>query len=206
MQRTLQLLPSSLSGAQIDALRSLAALGSTDVVRALGQLLAALVEGTHPRAHVAPIGTIDKVLATSTDTAFTVHFTVEGGARMRQLIHFTPEGATLMAGLMLGAPLNAPLDAQSTIYASALAEAGNIIVSSYLNGVGAAVGLTLMPSVPHVIVGPLDLATRAAFKAMDEVILLVTDLRLPGVRFAGRIVTAIEEDGVGRLLALSGAR
>src|SRR5580658_46754 len=131
MQRTLQLLPSRLSGTQIDSLRSLAAHGSADVLRALGQLLGAQVEGTHPRAHVATKGTVDKVLATGTDHAFTVHFTIEGGARMRQLIHFTLDGATLMAGLMLGAPLNAPLDAQSAIYESALAEAGNIIVSSY---------------------------------------------------------------------------
>jgi chemotaxis protein CheY-P-specific phosphatase CheC len=206
MQRTLQLLPSLLTGAEIDSLRALAAHGSADVVRALGLLLGAQVEGTHPRAHVAAKGTVDKVLATSSEQAFTVHFTIEGGARMRQLIHFTPDGATLMAGLMLGAPLNAPLDAASTIYESALAEAGNIIVSSYLNGVGAAVGLTLVPSVPHVASGPLDGTTLQAFEGMDEVILLVTDLRLPGVRLAGRIITAIEEDGVGRLLALSGAR
>ncbi len=61
-----------------------------------------------------------------------------------------------------------------------------------------------MPSVPHgVLQGPLDAATLAAFSEMDEMILLVTDLRLPGVRFAGRIITAIEEDGVGRLLTLA---
>ena len=206
MQRTLQLAPSSLTGTQIDSLRSLAAHGSHDVIRALGQLLGAQVEGTHPRAHVAGKGSVAKVLATGSDPTFTVHFTVEGGARMRQLIHFTNEGATLMAGLMLGARLNAPLDTGGKTYASALAEAGNIIVSSYLNGVGAAVGLTLMPSIPHVINGPLDAATLSAFEGMGEVILLVTDLRLPGIRFAGRIITAIEEDGVGRLLALSGGK
>jgi len=204
MQRTLQLQPSRLSGSQIDSLRSLAAHGTADVLRALGQLLGAHIEGTHPRAHIASPGTVAKVLAAGSEEAFTVHFTVEGGARMRQLIHFTHDGALLMAGLMLGAPLNAPLDPKSSVYVSALAEAGNIIVSSYLNGVGASVGLTLMPSVPHVLQGPLDAATLAAFAEMDEMILLVTDLRLPGVRFAGRIITAIEEDGVGRLLSLAG--
>jgi len=199
MQRTLQLQPSRLSGSQIDSLRSLAAHGTADVLRALGQLLGAHIEGTHPRAHIASPGTVAKVLAAGSEEAFTVHFTVEGGARMRQ-----HDGALLMAGLMLGAPLNAPLDPKSSVYVSALAEAGNIIVSSYLNGVGASVGLTLMPSVPHVLQGPLDAATLAAFAEMDEMILLVTDLRLPGVRFAGRIITAIEEDGVGRLLSLAG--
>ena len=200
--RTLQLRPGALTGEQIDALRTLGAHGTHDALRALGALLAAPVEGTHPRAHVAPRGLIDKVLAAGPEETFAIHFTIEGAARMRQLIHFTPVGAMLMAGLLLGAPVNAPLDRRSAVYQSSLAEAGNIIVSSYLNGVGAAVGLTLLPSVPHVIEGPLDRAARTAFAEMDEVILLVTDLRLPGVRIAGRIVTAIEEDGVGRLLSL----
>ena len=70
---------------------------------------------------------------------------------------------------------------------------------------GAATGMTLVPSVPHLAVGPLEAATKAAFAEMDEALLLVTDLRLPGVRFAGRIVTAPEEDSLARLLSALGA-
>ena len=40
---------------------------------------------------------------------------------------------------------------------------------------------------------------------LDSVLLLVTDLRLPGVRFAGRIVAAPETDSLARLLKLLGA-
>ncbi|MBS2025149.1 MAG: hypothetical protein JST92_22340, partial [Deltaproteobacteria bacterium] len=137
--------PSRLSGSQIDSLRQLAGLGAADAVRSLGQLLGTSVEGTTPRAHVATKGAIDKVLGQPGAPSFAVHFTIEGGARMRQLIHFTVEGATLMAGLLLGTPL----DTQSAIYSSALAEASNIIVSSWVGGVGAATGMTLVPSVPH---------------------------------------------------------
>jgi chemotaxis protein CheY-P-specific phosphatase CheC len=189
-----------LTGAQVDSLRLLAGHGSADAVRSLGQLLGAQVEGTTPRAHIAAPGTIDRVLASGAAHTFAVHFTVEGGARMRQLIHFTPEGAALIAGLLLGTPL----DRETAIYSSALAEASNIIVSSYLGGVGAAVGMTLVPSIPHLSVGPLETAIKAAFAEMEEALLLVTDLRLPGVRFAGRIVTAPEEESLHRLLARLG--
>jgi chemotaxis protein CheY-P-specific phosphatase CheC len=192
--------PSRLTGAQIDALRQLAGHGSADAVRALGTLLGAAVEGTSARAHVATKGTVDRVLASGPAPCFAVYFTIEGGARMRQLIHFTPEGSTLMTGLLVGAAV----PREAAIYSSSLAEASNIIVSSYLGGVGSAVGLTLMPSIPHLAVGPLEAATRAAFAEMDEALLLVTDLRLPGVRFAGRIVTAPEQESLGRLLTLLG--
>jgi hypothetical protein len=39
---------------------------------------------------------------------------------------------------------------------------------------------------------------------MDEALLLVTDLRLPGVRFAGRIITVPEAESLSRLLTLLG--
>ena len=199
--RPATLSPSRLTGVQIDALRQLAGHGSADAVRSLGQLLGAQVEGTTPRAHVAAKGTIDKVLASAGQApCFAVHFTVEGGARMRQLIHFTPDGSTLMAGLLVGAAVKR----EAVIYESSLAEACNIIVSSYLGGVGAAVGVTLVPSVPHLAIGPLEAATRAAFAEMDEALLLVTDLRLPGVRFAGRIITVPETESLSRLLTLLG--
>ncbi len=199
--RPANLTPSRLTGTQIDALRQLAGHGSADAVRSLGQLLGAQVEGTTPRAHVAAKGTIDKVLASSGQgPCFAVHFTVEGGARMRQLIHLTPDGSTLMAGLLVGAAV----PREAVIYESSLAEACNIIVSSYLGGVGAAVGVTLVPSVPHLAIGPLESAIRAAFAEMDEALLLVTDLRLPGVRFAGRIITVPEAESLSRLLTLLG--
>jgi hypothetical protein len=65
--------------------------------------------------------------------------------------------------------------------------------------------MTLVPSIPHVRVGPLDGTLQACFGDLDSALLLVTDLRLPGVRFAGRIVAAPEEESLGRLLVVLGA-
>ncbi|GAC1554098.1 MAG: chemotaxis protein CheC [Myxococcales bacterium] len=191
---------SPLSAPQVDALRQLAGLGSADAVRSLGQLLGAAVEGAKVRSHRATRETLAQVLGAE-GSGFAAHFTVEGGARLRVLIYFTVEGATLMAGLLLGTPLSD----RSAIYSSALAEACNILVSSYVGGVGAGVGLTLVPSIPHLAIGVLDQAVAAAFGDLEAPLLLVTDLRLPGVRFAGRIVAAPEDEGLHRLLAGMGA-
>jgi chemotaxis protein CheY-P-specific phosphatase CheC len=194
-----------LAPQQVEALRQLATLGGNDAARSLGRLLGTTVEAAQPRAHVATKGGISKVLQPA-GTAFAVHFTVEGGARMRWLLHVTKEGATLMGGLLLGRPVVEPVEKASVIYTSALAEAANIIVSSYVGGVGAGAGMTLVPSIPHVTVGPLEDAFQAAFGDLDSTLLLATDLRLPGVRFAGRIIAAPEEDSLGRLLAGVGVR
>jgi chemotaxis protein CheY-P-specific phosphatase CheC len=194
-----------LAPQQVEALRQLATLGGNDAARSLGRLLGTTVEAAQPRAHVATKGAISKVLQPA-GTAFAVHFTVEGGARMRWLLHVTKEGATLMGGLLLGRPVIEPVEKASVIYTSALAEAANIIVSSYVGGVGAGAGMTLVPSIPHVTVGPLEEAFQAAFGDLESTLLLATDLRLPGVRFAGRIIAAPEEDSIGRLLAGVGLR
>jgi len=86
-----------------------------------------------------------------------------------------------------------------------LAEMSNIVVSSYVGGVGAAVGVTLVPSIPHVEVGPLEGALQACFGDLDSALLLVTDLRLPGVRSAGRIVAApVFADGALFVTATNG--
>ena len=137
--------------------------------------------------------------------AFSVHFTVEGGARMRWMMHVTQEGAQLMGGLLLGSPHFRHKPEGADMYTSALAEMSNIVVSSYVGGVAAAVGLTLVPSIPYVGQGSLAQTLDAAFGDLESALLLVTDLRLPGVRYAGRIVAAPVDDSLSRLLSMLGA-
>jgi chemotaxis protein CheC len=202
MQTRGSLSPLELTPQQLEAMRQLAQFGSADAARSLGRLLGTLVEAAQPRAQVAPRGAVERVLQPD-EAAFSVHFEVDGGARLRWMMHVTQEGATLMGGLLLGSPGGAVQ--HPTMYMSALAEMSNIVVSSYVGGMAAAVGLTLVPSIPHVGKGTLEDTLEAAFGDLDSALLLVTDLRLPGVRFAGRIVAAPIEDSLSRLLSMLGA-
>lgn len=194
--------PLDLSPQQLEAMRQLATLGSADAARSLGRLLGTIVEAVQPRAQVAPRGGAAQVLQPD-GSAFSVHFTVEGGARLRWMMHVTEEGATLMGGLLLGSPLKGVMK-DGTMYESALAEMSNIVVSSYVGGLAAAVGLTLVPSIPYVKPSMSE-TMAAAFGDLDSALLLVTDLRLPGVRYAGRIVAAPVDESLGRLLSMLGA-
>src|SRR5207302_834922 len=203
MQQRRPVTPLELTPQQIEALRQLAQFGSADAARSLGRLLGTFVEAAQPRAQVAPKGGVERVLQPD-GAAFSVHFTVEGGARLRWMMHVSQEGATLMGGLLLGAPFFGNVE-KGTMYLSALAEMANIVVSSYVGGVGAAVGLTLVPSIPHVGQGTLSDTLAACFGDLESALLLVTDLRLPGVRFAGRIVATPVDDSLNRLLSMLGA-
>jgi chemotaxis protein CheC len=197
------LTPLELSPQQLEAMRQLANLGSSDAARSLGRLLGTHVEAVQPRAQVAQRGGVERVLQPD-GAAFSVHFTVEGGARLRWMMHVSEEGASLMGGLLLGSRLFGDIEGV-TMYNSALAEMSNIVVSSYVGGVAAAVGLTLVPSIPYVGKGTLGDTLEAAFGDLDSVLLLVTDLRLPGVRRAGRIVAAPVDESLSRLLSMLGA-
>ena len=189
--------PLELTPQQIEAMRQLANLGAIDAGRSLGRLLGTSVETTPPKAQVAPMGAAGRVLQPA-NAAFSVHFTVDGGARLRWMMHVTQEGAQLMGGLLLGK------SEPSRMYDSALAEMSNIVVSSYVGGLAAAVSLTLVPSIPYVGDG-LEGTLFAAFGDLEAALLLTTDLRLPGVRQAGRIVAAPVDESLGRLLSMLGA-
>lgn len=201
MQQRRPITPLELTPQQIEALRQLAQFGSADAARSLGRLLGTLVEVAAPRVQIAPRGGVQQVLQPD-GAAFSVHFEVEGGARLRWMMHVSQEGAALMGGLLLGAPGGDTR--KPTLYTSALAEMSNIVVSSYVGGMAAAVGLTLVPSIPHVGKGTLADTMEAAFGDLESSLLLVTDFRLPGVRNAGRIVAVPVDESLSRLLSMLG--
>ena len=133
-------------------------------------------------------------------TGLSVQFRAEGGVRVRLLVQLTRVGASRIAEALVGSRASV-----AAVYRSALAEAANIVVSSYLSGVGAAVGLTIVPSVPELVNGAQAEAAAAAFGDLDAPLLLVTDIKLPGLVLAGRIIAAPEGDALELLLSTLGA-
>ena len=159
-------------------------------------------------APCSTVGTTNVQMSTCVLKCERIHATM---AKMTsEVVGSRPQGQSTLgvnrAGLVLGLLLGAPGGAiqKPTLYTSALAEMSNIVVSSYVGGVAAAVGLTLVPSIPHVGSGTLAETMQAAFGDLDSALLLVTDLRLPGVRYAGRIVATPVEESLSRLLSMLG--
>jgi chemotaxis protein CheY-P-specific phosphatase CheC len=192
-----RLTAADLTAAQIDALRALAGFGGADAVRSLLQLVGNAAEMMPARAAFFRRESLDELFAPE-PSGVAVRFRAEGGARMRVMVQFTREGAARVAAALVGAQAN------SALFRSVLAEAANIIVSSYLSGVGAAVGMMLVPSVPEVSVGAMADSAAASFGDLDAPLLLVTDFRLAG-HLGGRIFVAPEGDAIESLLGTLGA-
>jgi chemotaxis protein CheC len=153
---------SPLSEIQLDALRELANIASGTAATALSQMLAREVEITVPRALVlAPADAVDACGDPELHVSGVV-VPIQGDIDGLVLLLIPYEHAEGLCS-MLG------VEPHTDYGDSALREIGNILATSYLNGLGAMTGLTLEPSPPHLhtdmlgaIVSTLLVGTGAA--------------------------------------------
>jgi chemotaxis protein CheC len=108
-----------------------------------------------------------------------VYVGIEGDGAGYVLLLLDESMAADLAALLLGeAPGTVGLDDE--LAASALAEAGNVSCSAFMNALGEATGLTLM-AMPPVVVGDMrgaimDIAIADIAQAGDEALLIQTHL------------------------------
>jgi chemotaxis protein CheC len=138
----------SLSEVQLDALRELANIASGTAATALSQMLAREVEINVPRAlALAPADAVEACGDAEAVVAGVV-VPIFGDIDGIVLLLIPAEAA---AGLckLLG------VEAHTEWGDSALREIGNILATSYLNGLGAMTGLVMEPAPPHLKVDML---------------------------------------------------
>ena len=144
-----------LSELQLDALREVANIGCGHAATALSQLLGGRrIEIDVPTAHVARLDVLAGRLGGPKAEVVAVSLDMLGGARGHLQLALPGDSARALAGLLLGGPV--PPGALSADARSAIAETGNILASAYLNAIGRAVGLTLIPSIPRTEAGTAE--------------------------------------------------
>ena len=127
---------------QLDALRELANIASGNAATALSQMLGREVELSVPRVLALPLVDAVEACGGPDDETTSVVIPLEGSIEGVVLLLISEEGASTLCGLL-------GVEAGSEIGDSALREIGNILATSYLNGLGAMTGLELEPSPPH---------------------------------------------------------
>jgi chemotaxis protein CheC len=132
----------SLSEMQLDALRELANIASGTAATALSQMLAREVEISVPRALALPPADAVDALGDPEQLVAGVVVPIQGDIDGLVLLLIPFEHAEGLCA-MLG------VEAHTEVGDSALCEIGNILATSYLNGLGAMTGLALEPSPPH---------------------------------------------------------
>jgi chemotaxis protein CheC len=132
----------SLSDVQLDALRELANIASGKAATALSQMLARVVEINVPRALALP--PVDALEACGEPEAHVagVVVAIHGDIDGLVLLLIPYEHAERLCGLL-------GVAAHTEVGDSALREIGNILATTYLNGLGAMTGLTMEPSPPQ---------------------------------------------------------
>ena len=132
----------SLTDIQLDALRELANIASGTAATALSQMLAREVEISVPRAFALP--PVDAVEACGEPEAHVagVVVPIQGDIDGLVLLLIPFEQAENLCTLL-------GVDPHTEVGDSALKEIGNILATSYLNGLSAMTGLKLEPSPPH---------------------------------------------------------
>jgi chemotaxis protein CheC len=131
----------SLSDIQLDALRELANIASGTAATALSQMLAREVEISVPRALALPPADAVDACGDPEQHVAGVVVPIQGDIDGLVLLLIPFEQAASLCSLL-------GVEAHTEVGDSALREIGNILATSYLNGLGSMTGMSLEPSPP----------------------------------------------------------
>jgi chemotaxis protein CheC len=158
---------------QLDALRELANIASGTAATALSQMLGQEVELNVPRALALPLADAVDACGPADQTVTGVVIPLEGDVEGLVLLLIPTEHAAKLCTLL-------GVEAGSEVGDSALREIGNILGTSYLNGLSMMTGMYLGPCPPHLTVDLLGaiVATVLAQAAAHSDTVLVLDSEL----------------------------
>lgn len=156
-----------LSPPELEALGSLATRAATRAAGSLGLLLG--LRDTAVTAQPFQVGGAHEVEdALGPKQAVAVMFRLAGGVNGRfWLLAPLPE-MLMLAARLLGNPAHPPTSLDDNTR-GALAEAGNVVASSFINVFGDTLRQVCYPSVPDVRLAPTSLLSRLALDATDAV-------------------------------------
>ena len=156
----------------LDALREIASMGAGHAATALSELTGSAVEIDVPVIEVAPLATVHLLVTEPEACAAAIYVEVVDGACAGALLMLPADQAQTLVQAMLGMPCET-FDELAT---SALAETGNVLISSFVNAVGDATGLTLAvtpPSVALGMAGAILESVIAASQSLDDQVLAI---------------------------------
>jgi len=180
---------------QLEALKELANIGSAHAATSLSQIIGSSVNMTVPDVSLLDISDLGTVMGD--EVATMVVFELQGdlphGGFL--LLHFSRESASKMAAVMCGvSSCDSPM---SELMKSALVEAGNIMVSSFLNASSELLGIMMLPSPPYLVTDILHATVQSLVVGMgvdlDDILVFRIQLTSPEYRIEGNIVILIEE-------------
>ena len=162
--------------------------GSHNAIGGLAEMVGREIEMKAVTARQVPVDEVPDLFGGREKVAVAVYLAVSGAAEGHMFLVYPPETAMSLIDLLMGEEPGTTQEI-SEMEASALGEMGNIMGSFYLNALGDASGLLLLPSPPAVIMDMagaiLDVALADILQESDdalvvEAIFSTTDQQITG--------------------------
>jgi len=202
---------SSFNYLQLDAIKEVGNIGTGNAATALSKLLLCMIDMDVPKADLVSIYSIAEYYGEPDATVAAVFARSLGEFGCSLIFIQAEEDANLMVDLLLKQQFGdrVPQDLSQDMRDSALAEVGNIILSSFLNAINMLIGTNHQISPPGVardmLASILDVVA-SIFGQMGEMAVLVnTELRVGGTEegkrdISGNIVMMPDPDALELLL------
>jgi chemotaxis protein CheC len=185
---------SSFNYLQLDTIREVGNIGTGNAATALSKLLSCVIDMDVPKADLVSIYSLSEYYGdpNSLVSAVFVRSLSEFGCSL--IFIQNEEDSKLMVDLLLRQQFGAlPESLSDEVRDSALAEVGNIILSSFLNAINMLIGMRHQISVPgvaHDMLASILDVVASIFGQMGEMALVVnTELRAGGSEGKGRKIT-----------------
>jgi chemotaxis protein CheC len=185
---------SSFNNLQLDAIREVGNIGTGNAATALSTLLSCMIDMDVPKADLVSIYSLAEYYGDPDDTVAAVFVRSLGDFGCSLIFIQDEDDAALMVDLLLKQQFGEiPKDLPQEMSDSALAEVGNIILSSFLNAVNMLIGTQHQISVPGVahdmLASILDVVASIFGQMGDMALVVNTELRVGGPDNEGRNIS-----------------
>ena len=201
---------SSFNHLQLDTIREVGNIGTGNAATALSQLLSCMIDMDVPKADLVSIYSISEYYGDPDATVAAVFVRSLGEFGCSLIFIQNEEDANLMVDLLLKQQFGeyVPEDMPQEMIDSAIAEVGNIILSSFLNAINMLIGTQHQispPGVAHDMLASILDVVASIFGQMGEMAVLVnTALRVGAGEgeqdISGNIVMLPDPDALELLL------
>jgi len=201
---------SSFNHLQLDAIKEVGNIGTGNAATALSQLLSCMIDMDVPKADLVSIYSIAEYYGAPEATVAAVFVRSLGEFGCSLIFIQDEKDADLMVDLLLKQQFgdSMPDELSQEIIDSAIAEVGNIILSSFLNAINMLIGTQHQitpPGVAHDMLASILDVVASIFGQMGEMAVLVnTELRVGGPKdkrnISGNIVMLPDPDALELLL------
>ena len=195
-----------------DSLREgarLVLLGSQNAIAGLSEMVGLEIQMTTISARQIPVDQVPDLFGGREQMAVAVYLAVSGAAEGHMFLLYTPKTAMGLIDLLLGEEPGTTKEI-SEMESSALGEMGNIMGSFYLNALGDASGLVLMPSPPAVIMDMagsiLDVAFADILEEPDDALVVEVIFSTADQEVTGNFIVLPSPDFLRQLAARAGSR